>query len=125
MKLAPTRTRRIAVAELGRTYLSSERSELRGLMSKLSALVRGPHVAAVVLDLAGVEDFGAGLVGALIRLHAEAAALGKPVALCGLSESARGVLRLTKLDRVWLLGDNRAAALVAVGGGQALAAASL
>jgi anti-anti-sigma regulatory factor len=125
MNAAPLRTRRLLVAEMGRTYHSTDRDGLRALTRKLSGLVHDPDAAGVVVDLAGVEDFGAGLLGALVRLHAEAERLGKPVALCGLSAHARFVLRLTRLDAVWLLAPNRQAACAILGGGQPLAHAPL
>ncbi len=125
MIAAPTKTRRVLVAELGRTYMSTDRAELRGLTRKLSALAHAPGVAGIVLDLAGVEDVGAGLLGALARLHAEARGEGRGVALCGLSEHAMRVLQLTKLDRVWTVRPTRADAVAALGGGQTVAAASL
>ena len=125
MNAAMVRTRRVLVAEMGRTYRSTDRDELCVLARKLSALVNSPDTAGVVVDLAGVEEFGAGLLGALVRLHAEAETLGKTVVLCGLSEHALTVLRLARLDTVWTLAPSRAEATAAVGPGRIAATAAL
>jgi hypothetical protein len=59
-------------------------------------------------------------VGVLVRLQREAAVNGQEIVLCGLSQHAMEVLRLTRLDRAWSVYATRRAAIRELGADRAI-----
>lgn len=61
----------------------------------------------IVFDLSRVDHFGSMFLALLIRCWKLASSKGGSMALCGLSTQARELLRVTSLDMVWPIYDNR------------------
>jgi anti-anti-sigma factor len=61
----------------------------------------------IVFDLSRVDHFGSMFLALLIRCWKLATGKGGSMALCGLSVQAKELLRVTSLDMVWPIYDNR------------------
>jgi len=70
----------------------------------------------VVLDFTGTEYLNSMNIAAIIALRAKLEKLGKPLRLCGLSESIAAIFRVLKLERLFDLDLDRDQALAAVDG---------
>lgn len=68
----------------------------------------------VVIDLARVDSFGSAFLAILIRLWKLVSTRGGTLVVCGLSPTVRELLRITSLDLVWPIYDNRAEAFSAL-----------
>lgn len=79
----------------------------------LSPLKREP-AAGVVIDLSQVSYFGSVFLSLLLRCHKLVKQQGGEIVLCGTSERARELLRLTALDTLWAIYENRDQAIDAV-----------
>jgi anti-anti-sigma factor len=61
----------------------------------------------IVVDLSRVDNFGSMFLALLIRCWKLAVSRGGTMALCGISDRARELLRITSLDMVWPLYESR------------------
>jgi anti-anti-sigma factor len=79
----------------------------------LSPLKREP-ASSVIVDLSKVSYFGSIFLSLLLRCHKQIKQLGGEIVLCGASDRARELLRLTALDTIWAIYDTREQALDAL-----------
>ena len=71
-------------------------------------------VPMVVFDLSRVAYFGSVFLALLLRCHKLVKTRGGQLVLCGPSEMARELLRVTSLDTLWAIYDSREEALTAL-----------
>ena len=79
----------------------------------LSPLKQEP-ASGVIVDLSQVAYFGSVFLSLLLRCHKLVKQQGGEVVLCGASERAKELLRLTALDTLWAIYDRREQALDAL-----------
>jgi anti-anti-sigma factor len=79
----------------------------------LSPLKKDP-AAGVIVDLSKVSFFGSVFLSLLLRCHKMVKQQGGEIVLCGASEKARELLRLTALDTIWAIYDTREQAVEAL-----------
>jgi anti-anti-sigma factor len=79
----------------------------------LSPLKADP-ASGVIVDLSQVAYFGSVFLSLLLRCHKLVKQQGGEVVLCGASERAKELLRLTALDTLWAIYDTREQALEAL-----------
>ncbi|MEZ6048022.1 MAG: STAS domain-containing protein [Planctomycetaceae bacterium] len=72
------------------------------------------EVPMVVFDLSDVSYFGSVFLALLLRCHKFVKARGGELVLCGASNMARELLRVTALDTIWAIYDTREEALEAL-----------
>ena len=72
-------------------------------------------VPLVVFDLSRVNYFGSVFLALLLRCHKFVKSRGGEMVLSGATETARELLRVTALDTIWAIYDNRDEALEALG----------
>jgi anti-sigma B factor antagonist len=84
-------------------------------------LIRNEAIAAVAagrtrlaIDLSGVELLTSAGMGALISIDRECRSRGGRTALFGLSDQLLGLLRTTRLDRIFTVQPDEASALAAL-----------
>jgi anti-anti-sigma factor len=68
----------------------------------------------VLFDLSGVENFGSMFLALLIRCSRLALSRGGAMALSGVTDRTRELLRVTALDTVWPIYDTRREAMDAL-----------
>ena len=68
----------------------------------------------VVFDLSEVRYFGSVFLALLLRCHKMVKSRGGELVLCGPSQMAAELLKITALDTIWAICDNRAEALAAL-----------
>jgi len=69
----------------------------------------------IVVDLSQVNYFGSVFLSFLLRCHVVAKKRGSEFVLCGASEPARELLKLTDLETLWAIYDTRNQAMAALG----------
>jgi anti-anti-sigma factor len=79
----------------------------------LAPLKKEP-ATAVIFDLSRVTFFGSMFLSLLLRCHTLVKQQGGEMVICGVSEQARDLLRLTNLDTLWALYDTREQAIQAL-----------
>ena len=70
--------------------------------------------AGVIVDLSKVDFFGSVFLSLLLRCHKMVKQQGGEMVLCGASGTARELLRLTALDTIWAIYDDREQAMKAL-----------
>lgn len=89
------------------------------LIEQAADMVMAPladqKVPLVVVDLSQVGYFGSVFLALLLRCHKFVKSRGGELVLAGASKMARELLRITALDTLWAIYDDRDAALEAVG----------
>ena len=89
------------------------------LIEQAAEVVLGPmrknNVPMVVFDLSAVSYFGSVFLALLLRCHKLVRTRGGELVLCGASDTATELLRITALDTLWALYGTREEALDAVG----------
>lgn len=80
----------------------------------LLAPLRQVEMPMVVVDLSNVDFFGSSFLSLLLRCWKLVLVKGGQMVLVGVSSRARELLRITSLDIVWPIYENRAEALVAL-----------
>lgn len=73
-------------------------------------------VPMIVFDLSDVNYFGSVFLALLLRCHKFVKSKGGELVLCGASEMASELLRVTALDTLWAIYDTREEALDALAG---------
>jgi len=81
----------------------------------IMAPLQDQDVPVVVVDLSEVGYFGSVFLALLLRCHKYVKSRGGELVLCGASEMATELLRITALDTLWAIYDTREEALDAVG----------
>ncbi|MGL4464387.1 MAG: STAS domain-containing protein [Planctomycetia bacterium] len=76
--------------------------------------VNQARATAVVVDLGEVEFFGTIFLSLLLRVWKSLANDGGTLVICNPSSQAREVLRITNLDTLWALYDDRDEAIAAL-----------
>jgi anti-anti-sigma factor len=76
--------------------------------------LRNQDVPMVVVDLSDVGYFGSVFLALLLRCHKFVKSRGGELVLCGASDMARELLRVTSLDTLWAIYETRDEALEAV-----------
>lgn len=79
----------------------------------LAPLKKSP-ATGVIVDLSQVSFFGSVFLSLLLRCHKLIKQQGGEVVLCGASDHARELLRLTALDTIWAIYDTREQAIEAL-----------
>ncbi|MDE2507462.1 MAG: STAS domain-containing protein [Planctomycetota bacterium] len=80
----------------------------------IMAPLRTQDVPLLIFDLAAVDYFGSVFLAILLRCWKLAQARGGSMALAGVSDRARELLRLTSLDTLWPLYASRQEAIEAL-----------
>ena len=70
----------------------------------------------VVVDLKDVGYFGSVFLALLLRCHKFLKRRGGELVLCGASDTARELLKITALDTIWAIYDTRKEAMQAIDG---------
>jgi len=78
------------------------------------APLREMPVPMVIVDLSEVNFFGSVFISLLLRCHDLVKSRGGELVLCGASPNARELLRVTALDELWAIYDDREEALSAL-----------
>jgi anti-anti-sigma factor len=76
--------------------------------------LRKDPASGIIVDLSKVAYFGSVFVSLLLRCHNLAKEQGNEMVLCGASERARELLKLTALDTFWAIYNDRDEALDAL-----------
>ncbi len=88
------------------------------LIEQAAEIVLSPLKAepatGVIVDLSQVSYFGSVFLSLLLRCHKLIKQQGGEMVLCGASERARELLRLTALDTIWAIYDTREQAIEAL-----------
>jgi anti-sigma B factor antagonist len=88
------------------------------LIEQAADIVMGPlrnqEVPMVVFDLSDVGYFGSVFLALLLRCHKLVKSRGGELVLCGASDLAKELLRVTALDTLWAIYETREQALEAV-----------
>jgi anti-sigma B factor antagonist len=88
------------------------------LIEQAADIVMGPlrnqEVPMVVFDLSDVGYFGSVFLALLLRCHKLVKSRGGELVLCGASDLAKELLRVTALDTLWAIYETREEALEAV-----------
>ena len=77
--------------------------------------LRNQEVPMVVVDLSDVNYFGSVFLALLLRCHKYVRSQGGELVLCGASDMAAELLRVTALDTIWAIYDTQDEALAALG----------
>jgi len=89
------------------------------LIEQAANLVMAPladqKVPLVVFDLSEVGYFGSVFLALILRCHKFVKSRGGELVLCGASKMARELLRITALDTLWAIYDDRESAFDAIG----------
>jgi anti-sigma B factor antagonist len=110
--LAVKRVGRATVAQVLREKVSEHEAEIVKNESLAAAFGSGHRL---VLDFSEVRLLTSAGIGALINIDRECRAKGGRMALFGLSDELMGLLKMTKLDRVFTIKPDEAGAIAAVG----------
>ncbi|MBL4886021.1 MAG: STAS domain-containing protein [Planctomycetaceae bacterium] len=80
----------------------------------IMAPLREQEVPLVIVDLSEVGYFGSVFLALLLRCHKFVKSNGGELVLCGANKMAVELLRITALDTLWAIYDNREEALNAL-----------
>lgn len=78
--------------------------------------LKGVDVPLVIFDLGQVDYFGSVFLSLLLRCHKAVKPKGGELVLCGASEMADELLRVTALDTLWAIYVTREEAIEALAG---------
>ena len=88
------------------------------LIEQAADVVMGPireqEIPMVVFDLSEVSFFGSVFLALLLRWHKTVKSRGGELVLCGASQMAAELLRITALDTLWAIYDTREDAMRAL-----------
>jgi len=107
----------------GNTVLITPASDIEDLkwdlVEQAAEIVMSPmreqEVPMVIFDLSEVSYFGSVFLALLLRCHKLVKSRGGELVICGASDLAVELLRITALDTLWAIYDSRKEALEAVG----------
>ena len=90
------------------------------LIEQAAEVVMAPleesDVPLVVFDLSEVSYFGSVFLSLMLRCHKTVKPLGGELVLCGASDMAEELLRVTALDTLWAIYSSREQAIEALAG---------
>jgi anti-anti-sigma factor len=84
-------------------------------LNQLLAMLPGPPERRVLFDFSGLSFFGSSMLEAMIRVWIGLNRQSGRMALCGVSEIGREVLRVGRFDTLWPIYLSREEALRALG----------
>ena len=88
------------------------------LIEQAADVVMGPireqEIPMVVFDLSEVSFFGSVFLALLLRCHKTVKSRGGELVLCGASQMAAELLRITALDTLWAIYETREDAMRAL-----------
>lgn len=114
MYVAVRRVGRAVVARVVREKISEHEAEV--VRAEALAAAGAPGAGhRLVLDLTEVQMITSAGLGAMIAIERDCKAAGGKVALFGLTDDLLGLFRMTKLDRLFAIKPDEAAAVAAVG----------
>jgi anti-anti-sigma factor len=102
---------RAAVAQVLREKVSEHEAEIVKNEALAAAAGSGHRL---VIDLSEVRLLTSAGIGALIMIDRECRTKGGKVAIFGLTDELMGLLKMTKLDRVFAIRKDEAGAVIAV-----------
>jgi anti-sigma B factor antagonist len=88
--------------------------QIQGEVDRILARLARSQVTNLVIDFQRTDYFGSSAMGLLINLRKRVTACHGQMALCGLSDHERELLRITHLDGLWKVYHSRQDALKAV-----------
>ncbi len=109
--VAARRVGKAAVAQLLREKISEHEAEIIR-NEALAAAAESGH--RLVIDLSEVRLLTSSGIGALIMIDRECRTKSGKMALTGLTDELLGLLKMTKLDRVFTIKKDQAEAVIAV-----------
>ena len=90
------------------------------LIEQVAEIVMAPmreqDVPMVIFDLSEVSYFGSIFLALVLRCHKLVKTRGGELCLCGTSDTAAELLRITALDTLWAMYDTKEEALNALAG---------
>lgn len=90
------------------------------LIEQAAEIVMSPmkeqEVPMVVVDLSEVSYFGSVFLALLLRCHKLVRTQGGELVLCGATDLAAELLRITALDTLWAIYDTKEEAITALAG---------
>lgn len=107
-----TRIGAIVNAEL-KTETVSE-TESRILLDELAGVCREADLCRLVIDMQHVTVLTSAGIGLLVTLHKRLTSVGGALAIYGLSDDITHLMKLTRMDRLFPIAADRAAAIKAV-----------
>ena len=107
----------------GNTVVITPASNVEGmrwdLIEQAAEIVMSPlkeqEIPMVVFDLSDVSYFGSVFLALLLRCHKFVKSRGGELVLCGASDMASELLRVTALDTLWAIYDSQEQAMEAIG----------
>lgn len=109
-----------SAAQLGAALLAAVKCETvsdreaKVILEELDAAAQTAAVAKVAVDMAAVQVLTSAGIGALVQLHKRLAQRGGAMALYHLNDDIAGVMKLTRMDRLFTLAATPEAALAAL-----------
>ena len=91
----------MSVVRLGRAYESLNEQALSNLERILWSAAGTADLPCLVLDFSNTAHIGCGFLDVLLRCYEQVAQRGGRLALCVLHPNLRGIIQVTRLDRVW------------------------
>ncbi len=88
--------------------------EVNRIEQELGSLATGTVGMKLVVDLEGIRAISSRMLSAFVNVHNKIIEAQGKMALCNLHSNIEGVFRITKLDIVFPLLEDRAAAMAAV-----------
>lgn len=109
--VAVRRIGKAAVAQILREKISEHEAEIVKNEALAGAAEAGHRL---VIDVSEVRLLTSSGIGALIMIDRECRTKGGKMALTGLTDELMGLLKMTKLDRVFIIKKDQAEAVIAV-----------
>lgn len=75
-------------------------------LTRLKEELQRPEVDHLILNLSGSNYFGSEMIGLFVQLGTLAREVGGQSAMCAISADMRGVLKVMRLDKMWLVFDS-------------------
>lgn len=104
----------ITVATIGRPSLLEAR-DIDTIARELNALIAEQAKRKLILDFTNVRQLSSQSIGMLLNLNKQAKAIDGTVALCGIRGPVARLFELTKLDAIFAIFKDDAAALASFG----------
>jgi len=89
----------------------SQEPEISDELNDVAEMVRDRNDYDVVIDFSGVDIVTSSNLSKLLKLHKPLTKNGRRLVLCSVSAAIQGVFKVTSLDRVFEIADDRFTAL--------------
>ncbi|MDA1055988.1 MAG: STAS domain-containing protein [Planctomycetota bacterium] len=96
----------VTVVHFGVQYGSLDVDVLRDVQRRLLGLAEETDVPFLLLDFGDADYFGGGFLSVLVRCHGLIKQRGGQIALCRVRPVLRDLLRIVRLDSLWLIYDS-------------------